>query len=335
MNQMTKISEEEAHEIYRQSLIIDGLAGYTFAFDALKEAGVTAAHITLAAHNEGFLEAIEAIKDCYAALQAHPNLLLLVRSVSDIRRAKKEGKVALIFGFQTSSPVEDDLTNLWVFEELGIRIIQLTYMTRNLVGYGCYEEDDRGLTYYGKTFIREMDRLGLLIDLSHVGWKTAEEAIRVSQNPVIISHSNPYSMCANRRNVPDELLKMISDKGGVVGINAYPPMCVLDPNRQPTMEDYLDIMEYTIDLVGIDSVGIAPDLFEGMSDWQKVRWNRRYDELSTPWSAIKGFAHETDITSLAPKLARRGYGEMEIRKILGLNFMRVFETVWPKGAVYI
>ena len=219
-----------------------------------------------------------------------------------------------------------------MFSELGVRIIQLTYMTKNLAGFGCYDDDDRGLTYYGKTLIREMNRMGMLVDLSHVGWKTAADAVKVSEAPVVLSHSNPYAKCANRRNVPDDLLKDVAHSGGVIGINAYPPLCSVYPERQPTFADYMEIMEYTIDLVGVDSVGIAPDLFEGFSGWQKVRWNRRYDELRSPWPTTDGFAHETDIRAIAPALAERGHSEEDIRKLLGLNFYRVFEAVWPKAS---
>lgn len=314
--------------IHRQSIVIDALAGTTFSFEQLKRAGITAAHLTLAAHDEGFLRAIEWVKDYYAALQTYPHDLLLVRTAADIRRAKQEGKVGLILGFQTASPLEDDLTNLWIFAELGIRIIQLTYMGRNRVGYGCYEDDDHGLTYFGKTLIREMNRLGILVDLSHSGWKTAEDALAESKAPVVFTHSNPVSLCPNRRNVPDALLKAVAERGGVVGINGHPAICATDPNRRPAFNDYIKVLDYTVELIGIDHVGLGPDLFDGFTAWQAFRWDRRYDELDNPWGVTEGLAREADLLKVAPALIDLGYSEVEVQKILGLNFLRVFEAVW-------
>lgn len=324
------VSPETASQVYGRSIVVDGLAGTTFAFDALREAGVTAAHLTLAAHNDGFLRTIEWVKDYYAALEAHAAIVLLVRSAEDIHRAKLQGKVGLILGFQTASPIEDDLTNLWVFAQLGVRIVQLTYNQRNLVGYGCYEgpDEDQGLTYLGKTLVREMNRLGLLVDVSHAGWRTAREAVELSTAPVVLTHANPYAKCPINRNVPDDLLKAVADSGGVIGINGHPALCATRPREAPTFADYMDILDYTVDLVGIDHVGLGPDLFEGFQPWQHFRWDRRYDEMDNPWGATRGMAKEADIRQVAPELARRGYDESAIEKILGLNFLRVFEQVW-------
>ena len=319
-----------ASELHKRSIVIDALAGTTFSFEKMKVAGITAAHLTLAAHDEGFLRAIEWTKDYYAALQAHPDELLLIREAEDIHRAKQESKVGFILGFQSASPIEDDLTHLWIFAELGIRIIQLTYMGRNRVGSGCYEDRDEGLTYFGKTLIREMNRLGILVDLSHSGWKTAEDALAASHAPVVFTHSNPFSLCPNRRNVPDELLKAVAERGGVIGINGHPAICAMASrlDRQPTFEDYIDVIEYTIDLVGIDHVGLGPDLFDGFTPWQAFRWDRRYDELDNPWGVTDGLGVETDLLKVAPVLLKRGYSESDIQKILGLNFLRVFGAVW-------
>jgi membrane dipeptidase len=331
MSQQTPlVSPAEANEVYSRGIVVDGLAGTTFDLDAIRDAGVTAAHVTLAAHNDGFLRTIEVLKDYYAALEAHTPNVLLVRSAKDIHEAKLRGKLALILGFQTASPLEDDLTNLWVFAQLGVRVVQLTYNQRNLVGYGCYEDqdEDHGLTYLGKTVVREMNRLGLLVDVSHTGWRTAHEAIELSTAPVVLSHSNPYAKCPTHRNVPDELLKAVADSGGVIGINAHPALCATRPDKEPTLTDYLDILEYTVNLVGIDHVGLGPDLFEGFEPWQHFRWDRRYDELDNPWGTTRGMAMEADIRSVAPELALRGYDRLAIEKILGLNFLRVFEQVW-------
>jgi membrane dipeptidase len=329
---VTSISIDGA-ALHDDAIVIDALAGTTFAFDHLAEAGITAANLTLAAHNEGFLRAIEWIKDYYAAIQTHPDRLVLVRTAEDIRRAKQDRKLGLILGFQSASPIEDDLTHLWILAQLGVRIIQLTYMGANLVGCGCYETNDTGLTYLGKTLVREMNRLGILVDLSHCGWRTAEDAITLSTQPVVFTHSNPYEKCPNRRNPPGRLLKAAAEIGGVIGINGHPAICAVAQDRRPTFNDYMDVLDYTVDLVGIDHVGLGPDLFEGFTAWQAFRWDRRYDELDNPWGVTEGMAVESDIRRVAPELAQRGYSEIDIRKILGLNFLRVFEAVWTRPVV--
>jgi membrane dipeptidase len=330
---MPRTKTKNAVTLYDNSIVIDGLAGTTFAFEALSKAGVTAANLTLAAHNEGFLRAIEWIKDYYAAIQAHKEKLKLIRTAEDIRAAKTENKLGLILGFQSASPIEDDLTHLWILAQLGVRIVQLTYMGVNLVGSGCYEDTDNGLTYFGKTLIREMNRLGILVDLSHCGWKTAQDAIEISTQPVVFTHSNPYEKCPNRRNIPDWLIKAVAHKGGVIGINGHPALCAVDKRRRPSFADYMDILDYMVNLAGVDHVGLGPDLFEGFTAWQAFRWDRRYDELDSPWGATEHMAVESDLKRIAPELAKRGYSEADIQKILGLNFLRVFDMVWTQSVV--
>lgn len=330
---MTRTKTKNAARLYEDSIVIDGLAGTTFAFEALSAAGVTAAHLTLAAHHEGFMRAIEWIKDYYAALQAHRATLKLVRTAEDIRAAKAEKKLGLILGFQSASPIEDDLTHLWIFAQLGVRIIQLTYMGANLVGAGCYEGIDNGLTYFGKTLIREMNRLGILVDLSHCGWKTAQDAIEMSTQPVVFTHSNPFEKCPNRRNIPDRLIKAVAHKGGVIGINGHPALCAVEHHRRPSFTDYMDMLDYTVNLAGIDHVGLGPDLFEGFTAWQAFRWDRRYDELDNPWGVTEDLAVESDLNRIAPEMAKRGYSPADIQKILGLNFLRVFDRVWTQSMV--
>jgi membrane dipeptidase len=328
VSEETKKKVEAAEALHRNSIVIDGLAGTTFAFEKLMAAGITAAHITVAAHNEGFLKTLEFIKDYYASLDTYPEKLLLVRTADDILKAKREEKLGLILGFQTASPIEEDLTNLGIFYVLGVRIVQITYMGRNLAGDGCYEPRDEGLTYFGIQIVRELNRLGMVVDLSHVGWKTAADAIAVSTAPVILSHSNPYRLCPNKRNVPDELIKEVAAKGGCIGVNGHPAFCEVRPGMRPTLQDYLDIVDYLVHLVGTDHVSLGPDLFEGFTEWQANRWNRRYDELRNPWGTVEGLGRAADIPSITHGLLTRGYSDADVQKIIGLNLLRIFRTVW-------
>jgi len=317
-----------ANNLHDESIIVDSLAGATFNFDNLMKAGLTAAHITVAAHNEGFLKAIENIKDYYSALDSN-NKLLLVKKQEDIIKAKRENKLGLILGFQTASPLEGDITNLSVFKKLGVRIVQLTYMGKNLLGAGCYEPNDGGLTYFGIQTIRELNRLGILVDISHAGWNTATNALEISKKPVILSHSNPVKLCDNLRNVPDIIIKKVAKTGGCIGINAHPGLCQLKNGVRPTIKDYLQIIDYTVDLVGINHVCLGLDLFDGFKKWQHYRWNRRFDELQSPWKNTKGLSKEIDIRKITHELSKsKRYTESDIQKILGENLMNVFKSVW-------
>ncbi len=233
---MGKVSEDEAKRIYDESIIVNGMAGTTYAFDVFEKTKQTAAIFTLAAHNEDWNRAIELFKNYMAALVAYPEKLLLVESVDDIYRAKNENKFGVILGFQTSTPIGQDWTNLWILYKLGLRIMQLTYMNRTLCGDGCLEEPDQGLTYFGKRMIMVMNQVGILLDLSHCGWKTAEDVLKYTDRPVVCSHTNPYAKCPIKRNFPDELIKGVAESGGVMGINAHPSICTTrDGKSRPDM----------------------------------------------------------------------------------------------------
>lgn len=326
---MSQITEEEARQIHNESIVINGMAGTTYAFDAFLQTHQTAAVLTLAAHNEDWNRAVELFKNYMAAIIAEPEKMILIQSVDDIYRAHREKKLGLIFGFQTSTPVGQDWTNLWLFYKLGLRIMQLTYMNRTLCGDGCLEEPDQGLTFFGKRMITVMNQVGILLDLSHCGWKTAEDALRFTNKPVVCSHTNPYSKCPIRRNFPDDLIKGVAESGGVMGINAHPMICTTRNGlTRPDISDYMDCMEYMIEVAGIDHVGIGPDLFHGFTLWEEARWHTGGYLLNGGWKTTQGLEDEHNIPQISIELAKRGYSKDAIQKILGLNFLRVFKEVW-------
>ena len=328
---MSNLSVEEAQDLYQKSIVIDAMAGTTYAFDEIHRAGITGAHVTLAAHYESDEKMVDRLKEYYAALVAYPDQLCLVEKSTDLERAKREGKTGLILGLQTITPMGQDWTNLWLFRKLGIRIAQLTYMSHTLAGDGCMEVPDRGLTYFGERTVLVMNQAGILIDLGHCGWKTAEGILKVSKDPVVCTHSNPYQKCPVRRNLPDELLKGIADTDGVIGINGHPAICnTRTDGSQPTLDDFLICLDYTVQLVGIDHVGLGPDLFQGFTGREEARWHIGGYMLPGPWKSTEGLEGELDIPSIAPALAKRGYSANDIQKILGLNFLRVFKEVWDK-----
>lgn len=328
---MSNLTVEEAQDLYKQSIVIDAMAGTTYAFTEIIQAGITGAHVTLAAHYESEEKMVDRLKDYYASLMAYPDQLCLIEKSTDLECAKREGKTGIILGLQTITPMGQDWTNLWLFRKLGIRIAQLTYMSHTLAGDGCMEEPDLGLTYFGERTVMVMNQAGILVDLSHCGWKTAEGILKISKDPVVCTHSNPYKKCPVRRNLPDELLKKIADTGGVIGINGHPAICnTRADGSRPTLDDFITCLEYAIEVVGIDHVGLGPDLFQGFTLREEARWHIGGYMLPGAWKTTKGLEGELDIPSIAPALAKRGYGANDIQKILGLNFLRVFKEVWDK-----
>jgi membrane dipeptidase len=242
------------------------------------------------------------------------------------------GKVGIIFGFQNTTPIEDDLYMLSIFKELGVRIIQLTYMERNYVGDGCLEQSDCGLSRFGQEVIEEMNRLGILVDLSHVGYRTTMEAIEASEKPVAFTHANPCSLWDHPRNKTDEQIKALVQKGGVIGANIFPPF--LAAGSQATLEDVVGVIDYLVDLVGIDHVAIGTDFAEGRSrewfNWILAGRSKKGPgmELAYPIIYPASIQSAADFPNLTRALLARGYSEPHVKKVMGENWLRLFEEVW-------
>lgn len=260
--------------------------------------------------------------------------LVHVLTVADIRRAKREGKLGIIFGCQgIAGKIEDDPGLLLILQRLGQRIVQLTYNERSSVGCGCLEVMDSGLTKFGRICIREMNHLGLVVDLAHAGPRTTLDAASFSAAPIIVSHANVRRLCDNPRNLPDEAIKAVAESGGVIGITTYAPFCETRAGVRPSIRDYVDHIAYVVDLVGVDHVGIGSDFFDGES---LVRFDRffrlRYPEVVRNYTIdtvyAEGLGTVDDFPRITEALANRGLDKDEIQKILGGNFLRVFERVW-------
>ncbi|MBI3944044.1 MAG: membrane dipeptidase, partial [Chloroflexi bacterium] len=210
------MTDDQSLQLHAESIIIDGLEisrwhGETLLH--LVRGGLTAINATVAVH-ENFRQTINNITTWHRLFEQYQDLIMPARSVADIKAAKQSGRTGIIFGFQNTAPVEDDLSLLAIFKELGVRIIQITYNEGNYAGAGCLESKDWGLSRFGVDLIEEMNRLGLLIDLSHVGYRTSMEAIEASQQPVAFTHANPRALCDNPRNKTDEQLLAVARKGG-------------------------------------------------------------------------------------------------------------------------
>ena len=223
--------------LHQRSIVIDGLIIAKWdrsIFEDMRRGGLSAASCTVSVW-EGFEDTVANIADMKALIRDCQDLAILVRTAEDIPRAKREGKVGVILSFQNAHACEDHLGHVEAFADMGVRVIQLCYNTQNLVGTGCYERDG-GLSGYGQELIREMNRVGIMVDLSHVGGRTSREAILASTRPVCYSHCAPLGLKEHPRNKSDDELRFIADHGGFVGVTMFPPF--LRRGVEATVDDY-------------------------------------------------------------------------------------------------
>lgn len=322
-----------AAELHKDAIVFDGLVISNWSrgvFEDMRAGDLTAANCTCSVW-EGLRGTLDAVGRWNRMFREHADLILPVRTTADIRRAKKENKTGIVLGWQNTSGIEDNIDLLQIFKELGVGIMQLTYNTQNLVGSGCYEGRDSGLSDFGRDVIDEMNRLGILVDLSHVGAKTSEDAIKHSKKPVAYSHCLPSGLKPHPRNKSDEQLKFIADRGGFIGVTMFPPF--LKRGTQSTVDDYVEAMDYIIGIAGEDCVGFGTDFTQG-HDAEFFRYithdkgNGRklvdFGEVVNP----RGIQRLRDYPNLTAAMARAGWKEAKIRKVLGENWMRLLNEVW-------
>ncbi|HSR12164.1 MAG TPA: membrane dipeptidase [Thermodesulfobacteriota bacterium] len=334
-NSQTHAMSPRAKNIHDRAVVIDGLGGYAFAYPDILAGGIHAANVSLNMYAcEGFEYVLNQVRRYYALLEYDPARLLLVQELEDITKAKEQGKLGIIFGLQNGAALGNDVTNLPILYKLGLRIVQLTYNEVNAIGSGCMEPRDNGLTGFGAQLIQAMNRLGILIDLSHVGWQTSKDAAEASEYPVAITHGNPFAMKALPRNRPDELIRLVAGKGGVIGATPFAAFCKSAPGKRPTLEDFLDQVDYLVQLAGVDHVGVGTDKFEGKTKEEYIsEVQTRYPKLiQTRFEDrhVEGFSHITQFPRITEGLLARGYSDEDCGKILGGNFLSLFRKVWRK-----
>jgi membrane dipeptidase len=321
----------DALSLHRQAIVIDGL-DFSFPtrerFLRMRTAGLTAAHVTLAAY-ENFEQTAANFTLWERALEHNPDVVSAVRTVDDIVAAKMEGRVGIIYGFQNATPIEDELAYVGLFHTLGVRVVQLAYMYQNLVGAGCLEPRDPGLSAFGGDLIRELNRQGVAIDLSHCGQKTTMEAIEASAQPVLFTHANVRSLVDSPRNKSDEELRLLAEHGGVVGAVMFPTFVA---PADPTIDDWFRHVEYLVKLVGEDHVSVGTDFVEGQAEGFLDRGLGRHVPAGIvpgwPWVYPRGMGSVDDFPNITSGLVDRGFGESAIKKILGGNLLRIFGEVW-------
>lgn len=349
-------AEERARRLHEEAIVIDACVPTTAYLDEpqysdhLQQGGVTAANIT-AASRVSYPTATGKI-DHIRQQVATSDEFRFATAAGDIRDAAATGQTAILLAFQDAMPIFPDdrmihgeeFPYLRATYRLGVRTIQLTYNSLTYVGAGCTERRDPGLSHFGCDLVEELNRLGILIDLSHCGDRTTMDAIEQSSDPVVCTHAGARSISNLTRNKTDEQITAIAETGGLIGMTLFPPSVKSDPDThevQPaTLADVLDQIDHLVDVAGVEHVGFGSDMNDKALD----------DGVTPPYAAYRNFRPEfpeaygrgpieeyepyprgvhrhTHLEHLTRGLVSRGYEDEEIRGILGENFLRVFETV--------
>ena len=332
-----------AGQIHEESVIVNGLAqpgNLPLAYDAMIDGGITASNLTVAA-NEDFPAAVKAFEYALRTMEQHPRAdrLTLIENADDIRAAKTAGLTGVIMGFQNADPIEDDLDYLHVFRRLGLRIVQLTYQRRNLLGDGSSEPADGGLSMFGRQVVKECNQLGILVDVSHCGHQTSLDAVEASSAPIVISHANLYSINPVFRNKKDEVIKAVAERGGLMGITSVSRLLSARGNEEGSdLSQFLDQIELVIELVGIDHVGVGLDISEGMTqeefEVRRATFLTKFPELRMGGAFplehyfARGISSAAEFPNITAGLVERGYTAGDVKKIVGGNFMRVFDEAF-------
>ena len=226
-------------------------------FEINRIAGLDAVHVTVVYH-ENFNEFLIEIKKWEKLFKDNSDLIFLGKSFNDIEKARLENKTAIFFGFQNCSPIEDDINLIEKVHKLGCRFMQLTYNNQSLLATGCYEKIDSGVTNFGRQAIKEMNKVGIVIDMSHSAEKSTFDAIELSEKPIAITHANPNFWHPAKRNKSNELLKILGESGGMLGLSLYPHH--LKNNTDCTLESFCEMVARTVEILSINNIGIGSDL---------------------------------------------------------------------------
>jgi membrane dipeptidase len=329
--------------LHQDAIVIEGSSFYCEGYsEHLHKAGVTALNLTVPDVDDDEGGAVRRIGAYYQLIRQDPKLQL-VETVEDIYQAKRAGDVGIIFFFQNARPLAYTVAMAEVFFRLGTRVVQLAYNDRNFAADGCDTGADAGLSREGRALVRELGRVGIVLDLAHTGDRSCLDALECYEKTPIISHANPRSRCPVPRNVPDSLIREVANRGGVIGLTPYPGMTWRGGETLPSLEDFLDNVDFVVDLVGVDHVAFATDTEATPGAYPRDVLRRMRVRFPTAMGGyfqrfqgdprarvLDGFVDMSDFPVITQGLMDRGYDEQAIRKMLGLNFLRVFAAVWPQ-----
>ena len=322
--------------------VVDALQYNNWSEDIFRQmidGGVAAVHVTISYH-EDFRETIQNIRDWNRRFQMYSDLIIPGRIGSDAMQAYQNGQTAIYFGLQNCSPIEDDIGLIEVCYQLGVRFMQLSYNNQSLLATGCYEKEDSGITRMGHQVISEMNRLGLVIDMSHSAELSTLQAIEISNRPIAITHANPLFWHTAIRNKSNAVLKALSETGGMLGVSFYSHHLKNGSNCK--MEEFCIMVAKTAEMIGVKNIGFGSDLCQSQND-DVVRWmrngtwtfNEDYGEGSAASPGFpeqpKWFQDNRDFPQLLRGLFKVGFSEEEVKLIAAENWINFFETSFSPG----
>jgi membrane dipeptidase len=317
--------------------LIDNLQYAKFSrtiFEQMRTGGVDAVHVTIAYH-ESFREMVLNLEQWNRWFESHPDLIFKGTSAADVFLAQKTGRTAIFFGFQNPSPIEDDIGLIEICHQLGIRFMQLTYNNQSLLATGCYEDEDTGLTRFGKQAVSEMNRVGMVIDMSHSAERSTLDAIEYSTRPIAITHANPHWWHPALRNKSDTVLKALTNAGGMLGFSVYPHH--LAGGTGCSLDSFCGMIADAADRYGAENLGIGTDLCQGQPDtivdWMRNgRWSKvmDYGEGSVSDAGFPAmpdwFEDNRDFGNIRDGLRDVGMNAEETNGIMGGNWVRFYGT---------
>ena len=304
-------------------------------FKINRQAGLDAIHVTIAYH-ESYDDVLNNIKIWNEYFNKYKDLIIPGKNFKDIEKAHKENKTAVFFGFQNCSPIGDNINLVEEIYDLGILFMQLTYNNQSLLATGCYEDNDSGVTRMGKEVIKEMNRLGIVIDMSHSAEKSTMDAINFSSKPIAITHANPSFWFEAKRNKSNKVLKALAESGGMIGHSLYPHH--LKNKSNCTLESFCEMIARTADIIGVKHIGIGSDLCIGHPD-TVVEWmrNGKWTKTKDYGEGIKEesgfpkqphwFVNASGFKNLEIGLKKIGFNEKETNDILGNNWYNFYKGI--------
>lgn len=349
--ELSKVEEERAHEIHQKAVVVDGHSDIPIDvsrrriwlredrviervhLSRMKRGGIDANLIIVGGddrlHVLGWPDkAVDATvkniglmdEDVKESVQS----ISKVTTVSEIRNAKKERKFSVMYGLEGLKPIGTDLNNLRILYSLGIRSAVLTWNYRNLIADGVAERGGTGLSNFGIEVVSEMNRLGMIIDISHISKNGYFDVMEFTKSPIVASHSNVRALCDHRRNLTDEQIKALAEKDGVLGICFYPPFV---SKEKPNLDRVLDHVDYVSKLVGSRYIGLGPDYIDYIEELILAEVKGAPGDYGSRFEYTESLENASTLHNMTRGLVSRGYSDKEIRGILGENFLRVYEKI--------
>ena len=299
-------------------------------FEDWREGGLTAVGVTIAYH-ERARETLTRLGEWNQRFHAHSDLIRPVRTGADLDAARAEGRIGVFLGAQNCAPLDDDVGLVSVMADAGLKVMQLTYNNLSLIGAGCAELDDPGISRFGREVIAEMNRVGMVIDLSHSAERTSLEAVELSQRPVAVTHANPRFFRDTPRNKSEAVIRAVAERGGLFGFSLYPPH--LRDGAETPLDDFTAMVARAADIAGVHALGIGSDLCQGWDGatidymrngrWRVVPEDERAAFAAMPWPAQPPwFQRAADMPALGEALRARGFDAGEVAGIMGDNWAR-------------